>query len=514
MSVPESLVSKLETIPEELRRLKQWVCWRLEERGGLQTKVPYMASAKRHASTTDSGTWDTFEACVHTLKTVGGVSGVGFVFTADDPYCGIDWDKCRADGVVSQMAAQQQKALDSYGEVSQSGTGCHVIIKGTLPAGGRKRSTVEMYDRARFFCMTGERLPWCRTTVEHRQTEIERLHRDIFGGREEAGSPPTRENLQLPPADLNPNATPPFEKFTALLENDKKFRLSWERRRMEFQDQSASTYDMSLAALAVQAEWTPEEIQALLIAARRKFGDDLKRQDYYERTIAKAHKFANEKELVAVAGAESMIEADRPTKLENLKRLLGGVGITRVLKRFKDRCRYAIVLEGGLEVPLGSTERFLSFERFRSAIYEATGVVIRRLKPGRWDAVLEIMTTLVERESEEDSALIDQLRVWVAGYMRERLEDPRAAIAVGKPFVKGSRVYIQVSGFRKHLVLSAMEKIEAPDLRGLMCAAGFVGRRESARWDDRSYCKYYFSHALAFLEGEWTSEPENTDCNT
>ena len=40
----------IENIPEQLTERPQWVCWRLEERDGRTTKVPYTPGTLRRAS--------------------------------------------------------------------------------------------------------------------------------------------------------------------------------------------------------------------------------------------------------------------------------------------------------------------------------------------------------------------------------------------------------------------------------------------------------------------------------
>lgn len=88
---------------------------------------------------------------------------------------------------------------------------------------------------------------------------------------------------------LNAAAEPPFEKFEALLCNIPEFKKSWERTRTDLKDASASSYDMALANICAKAEWSPQETVDLLIAGRRKHGDNLKiRESYYGKTIDKA----------------------------------------------------------------------------------------------------------------------------------------------------------------------------------------------------------------------------------
>ena len=156
---PLTLSPRADTIPEELRALCQWVRWRWTwaTKRACWTKVPVQALRNAQASTTKPKTWATFgEAFANASR--DGCSGIGFVFSKDDPYCGIDIDGCRdaASGELSELATEIVGLLTSYSEVSATGTGVHVIVKATLPDGaGRKRGCLEIYDRGRYFAFTG-----------------------------------------------------------------------------------------------------------------------------------------------------------------------------------------------------------------------------------------------------------------------------------------------------------------------------------------------------------------------
>ncbi len=144
----------LDNIPEELRRRPQWVAWKLEQRDGKPTKVPYIAHGVGRADTTDLMTWRTFEQAVTALET-GRYDGVGFVFSSGDPYAGIDLDDCR-DPATGELEAWAEKIVEEFGgyaEVSQSGAGVHIIVRGKAP--DTRRGQVEAYSTKRFFTMTG-----------------------------------------------------------------------------------------------------------------------------------------------------------------------------------------------------------------------------------------------------------------------------------------------------------------------------------------------------------------------
>ncbi len=151
-----------ENIPEPLTARTQWVCWRLEERDGKETKVPYTPGTLRRASSTDLMTWRTFEEALAAYEAgEPPYDGLGFVFCSADPYVGIDLDGCR-NPESGEVAKWAQKILDSvvegYIEASPSGTGIHIIVEGVVRGGAVKKPGFEMYARDRFFTITGRAL--------------------------------------------------------------------------------------------------------------------------------------------------------------------------------------------------------------------------------------------------------------------------------------------------------------------------------------------------------------------
>lgn len=153
-----------ENIPVELRAYPQWVVWRLEDtESGLPTKVPYSPLNSRHANVNDASTWAQYDQAIAALSS-GWWSGIGFVLTDKDPFGFIDLDAPKKpDGspvppdeyeIVMNRQRSIYNEFDSYAELSPSGKGLHIIIKGSLP-NGRKRSSIEVYSNSRFMTMTG-----------------------------------------------------------------------------------------------------------------------------------------------------------------------------------------------------------------------------------------------------------------------------------------------------------------------------------------------------------------------
>lgn len=168
-------------VPAALRERPQWVCWKYVTRGGKRTKCPVSPRGGR-ADSTDPATWATFDEAVATWS-AGGFAGIGYVFAADDPYCGIDLDGCIDDaGVVVPAASEIIDALGSYTEVSPSGRGVKVFIAGRKPDGvGCKSKAIagfkecEVYDRDRFFTVTGQHVAGTPGGVGERQAALDAL---------------------------------------------------------------------------------------------------------------------------------------------------------------------------------------------------------------------------------------------------------------------------------------------------------------------------------------------------
>ncbi|EEM44069.1 phage/plasmid primase, P4 family [Bacillus cereus] len=148
-------------IPTGLKNLPQWVLWRKEERNGKPTKIPYQANGEM-AQANNRRTWSTFATAVK-FYLEGDYDGIGFVFSRQDNYIGIDIDKCAVAGKTNTFATEIIDTLDSYTEFSPSEKGIHIIIKGSLPQSvlgtGRKNTKhgLEIYSYGRFFTFTGNR---------------------------------------------------------------------------------------------------------------------------------------------------------------------------------------------------------------------------------------------------------------------------------------------------------------------------------------------------------------------
>ena len=148
-----------ENIPELLTSLPQWVTWRAvwQDDRGKWTKVPHQPDGRK-AKSTDPATWAEFGECLEAYQ-VRGFDGIGFVFTEEAGIIGVDLDKCVAeDGTIDEWALETVHRFNSFTELSPSGTGLHIYVRGDIPMAGTKRGHVEIYRQSRFFTVTGRLL--------------------------------------------------------------------------------------------------------------------------------------------------------------------------------------------------------------------------------------------------------------------------------------------------------------------------------------------------------------------
>jgi putative DNA primase/helicase len=277
-----SASSSVYQAPGELRTADQFVCWREEDRDGDITKVPYSVHGGR-ASSTNPKTWAPFEAAIAYAEEHS-MSGVGFVFTEDDPYAGIDIDKCRnaETGEIEPWAWKIVAALDSYTEVSPSGTGLHVFVKATLPGPNNRKGPVEMYESGRYFTLTGEHLGGSPTEIHERQDVLERLYRHVFKV-EKASSTTNGHKLRSASLDVGD------EDLLALAKqakNGEKFSRLW---RGDTSDYGGDDSRADLALSSLLAFWTDGDTARMdhLFRQSGLYRDKWNRHDYRERTFNK-----------------------------------------------------------------------------------------------------------------------------------------------------------------------------------------------------------------------------------
>ena len=243
-------------IPETLQEYDQWICWRVKDRDGKATKVPIVPGTGEYASATDPQTWRPFDEALEYFER-GEAAGVGFVFTDDDPFVGIDLDDCRdpETGSPGTDAREIILELESFTEVSPSGTGYHVLVRGSLPGDRSRRGSVEIYETARFFTVTGDRVETTPSQVMERPAALESVyieyiaetetsHSETEVGTQQASTHETSQSVTLEDEELLERARN--------ASNGEKFERLWRGSTAGYESQSEA--DMALCFLL--AFWT------------------------------------------------------------------------------------------------------------------------------------------------------------------------------------------------------------------------------------------------------------------
>jgi len=181
----------VDSIPEEMKALKNWLLWKYEDRkdskGNIKkTKIPYQASGKK-AESTNPETWGSFENIIKTLdRFPEKFDGIGFAFSEDSGIMGLDFDHVKdpETGEWNPEAIKEIKSLNSYAEMSPSGTGAHVICIAKIPGPHRREGPREMYESGRYFTVTGDYIQGTDQTVNEAQGAVNALYYSWFNHRD------------------------------------------------------------------------------------------------------------------------------------------------------------------------------------------------------------------------------------------------------------------------------------------------------------------------------------------
>lgn len=276
---PATLALIPDNIPRRLATGKRFVLWRWELREGKWTKPPYQPNGQL-ASVDDPYTWSTFAAALDAYAT-GKFDGIGR--TAEDGIVGVDQDHC-VDVTTGDIGSQERERvdlLDSYTEISPSGTGLRTFVFGRLPDDGRRKGNLELYDSGRYLTLTGHRVDGLPAGVMERQAQILELHRQVFGASSNGAtayeprtlgvaSLTTYDILQLGPKVYG-------SKWDRLMQGDKS--------KYGGDDSGADQALCNYIAYFTDDDGIFDQIVRLSGLSRDKW---IERPDYRERTIRKA----------------------------------------------------------------------------------------------------------------------------------------------------------------------------------------------------------------------------------
>src|SRR5690606_40167490 len=93
-----------EAIPEELKELQQWCCFKFQQRGEKLSKIPMDAHTGGLGKSNDESTWADFDTALAAIDEYK-FDGLGFYFK--EPYFGIDIDGIQSE--INRYKADQQE---------------------------------------------------------------------------------------------------------------------------------------------------------------------------------------------------------------------------------------------------------------------------------------------------------------------------------------------------------------------------------------------------------------------
>jgi len=231
--------------------------------------------------------------CTVLLEQPGRYGGVGFFFTADDPLCGVDLDaSLDADGDPLPWAADIVSRFgDTYQARSVSGYGLHILCRAALPGKGKnffvpnapagatgKRAQIGVFDRGRFFALTGEIYRHSPLDLADHQQTIEWLL-DLTQRRPRRSARSQQEG-NLSDSEIIERAHQ--------AKNGSKFAQLWTGG---WESLYGSQSEADLALCCILAFWcgpNPARIDALFRQSGLARDKWLEREDYRERTIQAA----------------------------------------------------------------------------------------------------------------------------------------------------------------------------------------------------------------------------------
>lgn len=276
------MTTKTKTAIDELKEFGTWVAYKLvpsKSRPGKMDKLPVNPHTGDLASSTDMATWGSCAQAKDRAKK-DNLPGVGFVFTELSGIVGIDLDGCiDTAGNLEPWAADVVKTLDSYTELSPSGTGLHIFAKGTMPEAGRRTDRIEMYKASRFFTITGKHWPGCPQTIQDRPQQILDVY-DRYFSRPEA----------KPAAPICPVNLADVELIEKIRQSAQgaKFDPLWAGK---WQGDYPSQSEADMALCAILAYWTGNDAGRIdrLFRDSGLYRDKWDRADYRQGTIDKTY---------------------------------------------------------------------------------------------------------------------------------------------------------------------------------------------------------------------------------
>jgi len=142
-----------EKLPNELKQHNNWVCsW-------VSSKCPIDCNTGKGAKSNDPNTWVSYDEAYRFVES-NIYDYLGYMFS-NNGIIGIDIDTGLDDeGFFNDMTLDIINKCKSYTELSKSGRGVHIFLKGKLPFKGKNNNGIEIYREGRYFICTGRNVAY------------------------------------------------------------------------------------------------------------------------------------------------------------------------------------------------------------------------------------------------------------------------------------------------------------------------------------------------------------------
>ena len=186
--------------PASMVERKQWMNWYYMDIEGTRKKVPGTLKSSVGVVSTWSNeqNWRSFGDSLKYLDKNPSFEGVTYILSEDDPFVAFDGDDVRdpETGEVHPDFKELVSNVGSYTDVSASGTGLHIVVRGQLPDylntkavylpdhPGFPDAKIEIFSEGQHMVMTGDHLSGTPRRINERQGWI-----DAFERKYESQSP-------------------------------------------------------------------------------------------------------------------------------------------------------------------------------------------------------------------------------------------------------------------------------------------------------------------------------------
>lgn len=326
--------------------------------------------------------------------------------------------------------------------------------------------------------------------------------------------------IPVDPLILTADRRPPEDALLSLLTNHDKARATWEGKRPDLADQSGSSLDFSLAVIAVRFGWSDQEVADLLIARRRKAGDDLKttkrgilRLDYYQRTILAAKKVvADERDTKAYESDDEPpltangkpIDDSARVKIFEKARGVFGLPITRFVQNGEGRdARFSFRLADGGVLELGGPETLERQSVIRALVYAAVRRYPKSLKVGAWARMFEDLGGVCEVVENPESGRDGRFAALMFEYLSDKTASASASlrsgddwgrsVVGGDPFVRDGRLFVSTTSIERYVRAVYSRPTDVRELWEVLAEWGFTNTPVKTRLGARQIARRYWS---------------------